>query len=433
MISRQKSEELFMKAKSLFPGGVNSPVRAFKSVDGVPLFIKKGDGCRIWDEDNNEFVDFCCSWGPLILGHNHPAVRSSIESALKNGTSFGAPTKLENELGELIIRNNPYVDKIRFVSSGTEAVMSGIRLARGYTGRNKIIKFDGCYHGHADSLLVKAGSGLATFGTSSSAGVPEAFSNETIVLPLNDEEAVQEAIRQHGDDIACIIIEPIPANNGLLIQKKSYLEFLRKVCTEHGILLFFDEVISGFRVAFAGAAELYNIKPDIVTYGKIVGGGLPVGAYGASDEIMNQISPLGDVYQAGTLSGNPVAMSAGIAQLKECLKVGFYEDQEKRTKEFVEKINNHASNKGYEFEMFSTGSIFWLAFSTVDAIRSSAEIRAESMDDFKKLYSILLDKGIYLGPSGYEVGFVSTAHTEKVLDNVSALFCEALDELFHSK
>ncbi len=430
MISRKKSEDLFDKAKELFPGGVNSPVRAFKSVDGAPIFFKKGDGCIVWDEDDNQFVDFCCSWGPLILGHNNEKVRVSIEKALQNGTSFGAPTALENELGDLIIKNNPFVDKIRFVSSGTEAVMSGIRLARGYTGRNKIIKFDGCYHGHADSLLVKAGSGLATFGTSSSAGVPEAFSQETIVLPLNDEEAVLNAIKQHPEDIACIIIEPIPANNGLLLQKKEYLEFLRKVCSDNGILLFFDEVISGFRVAFAGASELYNIKPDIVTYGKIIGGGMPVGAYGASDEIMNEISPLGNVYQAGTLSGNPVAMAAGVAQISECLAPGFYEDQENRTKYFVENINTYAQERSYNFEMFTVGSIFWLAFSKAEAIRSADEIDGDSMADFKSLYSILLNKGIYLGPSGYEVGFISAAHTEEVLSKCIVAFCEALDELF---
>ena len=351
MISRKNSAQLFEKAKHLFPGGVNSPVRAFKSVDGVPLFIKKGDGCRIWDEDDNEFIDFCCSWGPLILGHNHPAVRTKIEEALQSGTSFGAPTVLENELGDLIVSNNPYIDKIMFTSSGTEAVMSGIRLARGFTGRDKVIKFEGCYHGHYDALLVKAGSGLATFGTSSSAGVPEPFAKETIVLPLNDKDAVLKAVKEYADEIACIIIEPIPANNGLLLQEKSYLEFLRKVCDDHGILLFFDEVISGFRVAFAGAAEYYGITPDIVTYGKIIGGGLPVGAYGARDEIMAHISPLGDVYQAGTLSGNPVAMSAGIAQLSECVKEGFYQDQEKRTQAFVETINKHSQAKGYTFEI----------------------------------------------------------------------------------
>ena len=430
MISRKKSEELFEKAKTLFPGGVNSPVRAFKSVDGSPLFIKKGNGCKIWDEDGNEFVDFCCSWGPLILGHNNPKVREAIESALQNGTSFGAPTQLENELGELIIKNNPFIEKIRFVSSGTEAVMSAIRLARGYTGRNKIVKFDGCYHGHADSLLVKAGSGLATFGTSSSAGVPESFSQETIVVPLNDEKAILDVVAKYKNEIACIVIEPIPANNGLLLQKKEFLQFLRKVCTENGILLFFDEVISGFRVAFSGAAELYGIKPDLVTYGKIIGGGMPVGAYGASNEIMACISPLGNVYQAGTLSGNPVAMAAGIAQLTECLNPDFYKDQENRTKLFVDTINDHAKSKNYNFELFSIASIFWLAFSKKEHIRSASEIDGATMNDFKKLYSILLNKGIYLGPSGYEVGFISQAHTTEIINECAEKFCDALDELF---
>jgi len=430
MISRKKSEQLFEKAKNLFPGGVNSPVRAFKSVDGAPLFIKKGDGAFIWDEDDNKFIDFCCSWGPLILGHNSTVVRENIEKTLQNGTSFGAPTKLENDLGQLIIDNNPFIEKIRFVSSGTEAVMSGIRLARGFTKRNKVIKFEGCYHGHVDSMLVKAGSGLATFGTSSSAGVPESFSKETIVLPLNDEKAVTECIQEFGHDIACIIIEPIPANNGLLLQEKAYLKFLRKICTENGILLFFDEVISGFRVAFAGAAELYEIAPDIVTYGKIIGGGLPVGAYGASNEIMAHISPLGDVYQAGTLSGNPVAMAAGIAQISACLKPGFYKDQEKRTLFFVNKINLYAISKGYAFEIVTIGSIFWLTFGKHGAIRKADQVDADTMVDFKKLYAQLLNIGIYVGPSGYEVGFISEAHTHDILEDAANRFCAVLDNVW---
>jgi glutamate-1-semialdehyde 2,1-aminomutase len=430
MISRKNSDQLFETAKTIFPGGVNSPVRAFKSVEGSPLFIAKGDGCHIWDEDGNKFVDFCCSWGPLILGHNNPKVREAIVNTVANGTSFGAPTKLENELGALILKNNPFIQKIRFVSSGTEAVMSAIRLARGYTKRDKIIKFDGCYHGHADSLLVKAGSGLATFGTSSSAGVPEAFSRETIVVPLNDEHAILETVKKYPNEIACMIIEPVPANNGLLLQKKEYLEFLRKVCTENGIMLLFDEVISGFRVAFAGAAEYYGIKPDIITYGKIIGGGMPVGAYGASHEIMDCISPVGNVYQAGTLSGNPVAMAAGIAQIKECLRPDFYTDQENRTKLFVNKINAYSKSKNYNFEIFTIGSIFWLAFSKKDAIRKADEIDGATMDDFKKLYSILLEKGIYLGPSGYEVGFVSAAHSSEILNESADKFCEALDSVF---
>src|ERR1017187_3077878 len=308
-INREKSGELYAKAKTFFPGGVNSPVRAFKSVYGTPLFIQKGDGCHIWDADGNQFIDFCCSWGPLILGHNNAKVREKVIEVMQNGMSFGAPTALENELAELILKHNKYIEKLRFVSSGTEAVMSAIRLARGHTKRDKILKFEGCYHGHSDSLLVKAGSGLVTFGNTSSAGVPEAFVNETIVCPLNNKEGVREAFSKFKNEIACIIIEPIPANNGLLLQEKSYLQFLRDITKKNGTLLLFDEVISGFRIGFTGAAGYYKIQPDIITYGKIIGGGLPVGMYGASAEIMKHISPDGNVYQPGTLSGNPVAMA----------------------------------------------------------------------------------------------------------------------------
>ncbi|HQG39230.1 MAG TPA: glutamate-1-semialdehyde 2,1-aminomutase, partial [Chitinophagales bacterium] len=278
------SQQLFETAKTLMPGGVNSPVRAFRSVGGTPVFMKKGKGAHIWDEDGNEYIDFCCSWGPLILGHADEHVEEAIISTVKNGTSFGAPTALENQLAALIISNHTYIEKIRFVSSGTEAVMSALRLARGVTGKSKIIKFDGCYHGHVDSLLVKAGSGLVTFGESASAGVPEAFANETIVLPLNEEQAVQNTLEQLHQDIAAVIIEPIPANNGLLLQSHKFLLHLREMCTKYNVLLIFDEVISGFRVGFEGAAGLYKIQPDIITFGKIIGGGLPVGAYGASRE-----------------------------------------------------------------------------------------------------------------------------------------------------
>ena len=337
-MKREKSEALFEKAKKYFPGGVNSPVRAFRSVGGTPLFIQKGKGSHIWDADGNEFIDYCGSWGPLILGHANGKVVDAVKRTVENGSSFGAPTALENDLAELILNNNKYIQKIRFVSSGTEAVMSAIRLARGYTKRNKILKFEGCYHGHSDSLLVKAGSGLVTFGNTSSAGVPESFVNETIVVSLNNEEAVKQAFAEFKDQIACVIIEPIPANNGLLLQRKEYLEFLREICTANKTLLIFDEVISGFRIGFEGAAGYYNIKPDIITYGKILGGGLPVGMYGASEEIMSNISPEGNVYQAGTLSGNPVAMAAGIAQLTECLKPGFYEDLERKTQFLIKQI-----------------------------------------------------------------------------------------------
>lgn len=428
-ISRATSEALFETAKTYFPGGVNSPVRAFKSVEGAPLFMKKGDGCRVWDEDDNEFIDFCCSWGPLILGHNHPNVYEGIVKTLQNGASFGTPTVKENELAEFILSRNPFIDKIRFTSSGTEAVMSALRMARGFTGRKKVVKFEGCYHGHVDSMLVKAGSGLVTFGTSSSAGVPEEYANETIVLPLNDYDQLKDCFEKYGDNIACVIIEPIPANNGLLLQDKQFLMQLREICTQYKSLLFFDEVISGFRVGFNGAAGYYNIQPDIITYGKIIGGGLPVGAYGARKEIMAMISPEGPVYQAGTLSGNPVAMAAGIAQLTECAQPGFYEDQERRTKDFVAKINKHAEQNGYDFEMVTIGSIFWLSFAGKKRISRADQIDGD-MGGFKKLFAELLDRGVYLGPSGYEVGFISIAHKEEDLEEAAQAFCDALDVVF---
>lgn len=425
-IKRSISDSLFEKAKTYFPGGVNSPVRAFKSVDGAPLFMKKGAGAQIWDEDGNEFIDFCCSWGPLILGHRNENVFQAVVEAMDNGSSFGAPTKLESELAELILDNNPFIDKIRFVSSGTEAVMSAIRLARGFSGKDKVLKFEGCYHGHVDSMLVSAGSGLATFGTSSSAGVPDVLARETLVLPLNDIDALRACFAEHAHELASAIIEPIPANNGLLLQEKTFLLELRRLCTEYSVLLHFDEVISGFRVGFTGAAGLYDIQPDIVTYGKIIGGGLPVGAFGARSEVMAMISPDGPVYQAGTLSGNPVAMAAGIAQLKECVKPGFYADQEARTAYFVDAINTHARSKGFDFQIVTVGSVFWLSFDGKTTIRESARINAD-MTGFRKLFNALLDRGIYIGPSGYEVGFISQAHTKEILDIAIAAFCSALD------
>ncbi len=429
-MKNKRSEELFEKAKQYFPGGVNSPVRAFRSVGGTPHFIAKGKGSHIWDADGNEFIDYCCSWGPLILGHADARVNNAIIKTAENGTSFGAPTELENHLAELILSNNKYIEKIRFVSSGTEAVMSAIRLARGFTGRNKILKFEGCYHGHSDSLLVKAGSGLVTFGNTSSAGVPEVFVNETIVVPLNNQKAVEEAFAKFGKDIACVIIEPIPANNGLLLQEKSFLEFLRDITKKNGTLLFFDEVISGFRVGFTGAAGYYKIQPDIITYGKIIGGGLPVGAYGASKEIMSKISPEGDVYQAGTLSGNPVAMASGIAQLNACLEKGFYENLESKCDALVNGIRNHVVKNKYPIRLFSIGSIFWISFSENEKIASADDIDANSMIPFRKFFHTLLEKGIYIGPSGYEVGFVSAAHTNEDITKTISAFCESLDVTF---
>lgn len=427
MINTTQSAGLFEKAKNYFPGGVNSPVRAFKSVGGNPIFIDRGKGSHIWDADGNEYIDYCCSWGPLILGHANDTVLAAVTETMAKGTSFGAPTRLENQLAELILSNNPYIKKLRFVSSGTEAVMSAIRLARGYTKRNKILKFEGCYHGHVDSLLVKAGSGLVTFGNSSSAGVPDSFVSETITVPLNNKEAVEQAFAQYKNEIACVIIEPVPANNGLLLQGKEFLNFLRTICTENKSLLIFDEVISGFRLGFCGAAGTYNIQPDIITYGKIIGGGFPVGAYGASVEIMSCVSPEGAVYQAGTLSGNPVAMQAGISQLSECLKPGFYEDLETKTNYLVEGINK--VNSFPLFKLFHLGSIFWLAFTDKKAISNAEEIDGESMTWFKTLYHSLLENGVYLGPSGYEVGFMSQAHSYADLDKTIAAFEKGLKKL----
>jgi len=432
-IVREKSAELFEKAKTFFPGGVNSPVRAFKSVYGTPLFIAKGDGCFIWDADGNQFIDFCCSWGPLILGHNNAKVREKVIEVMQNGMSFGAPTEIENELAELILKNNKFLKKLRFVSSGTEAVMSAIRLARGYTKRDKILKFEGCYHGHTDSLLVKAGSGLVTFGETSSAGVPKSFADETIVVGLNDEAALREAFAEFKEQIAAIIIEPVPANNGLLLQTKEYLQFLREICTENGTLLIFDEVISGFRIGFEGAAGYYGIQPDIITYGKIIGGGLPVGCYGSSAEIMGSISPDGPVYQAGTLSGNPVAMAAGIAQLTELSRMGFYRDLNNKTEEFTESIQRFATARNYKFKVFTIGSIFWFAFTDKESISSADEIDPASMDKFKIMHRELLNRGIYLGPSGYEVGFISSAHSKVELEKAKRAIFESLDIVFSKK
>ncbi len=429
-MKREKSEALFEKAKKYFPGGVNSPVRAFRSVGGTPLFIEKGKGSHIWDADGNEFIDYCGSWGPLILGHANDKVIDAIKKAVEKGSSFGAPTALENDLAELILSNNKYIQKIRFVSSGTEAVMSAIRLARGYTKRNKILKFEGCYHGHSDSLLVKAGSGLVTFGNTSSAGVPESFVNETIVVSLNNEQAVKQAFADFKDQIACVIIEPIPANNGLLLQRKEYLQFLRDICTENKTLLIFDEVINGFRIGFTGASGYYNIQPDIITYGKIIGGGLPVGMYGSSAEIMSHISPEGNVYQAGTLSGNPVAMAAGIAQLTECLKPNFYEELERKTRSLIAEIFTQLKLSKIEssnFKIFTVGSIFYIAFTDKEVLRSAEEIDADSMKYFRILHKELLERGIYLGPSGYEVGFVCEAHTEDDLIKTAKAFAESLE------
>lgn len=430
MKSTQRSEALYQEAKTYFPGGVNSPVRAFRSVGGTPIFITKGDGAYVWDADGNKYLDFCGSWGPMILGHNNRQVREAIVEAVQNGTSFGAPTIQENELASLILNNHRYLEKIRFVSSGTEAVMSAIRLARGFTGRDKYIKFEGCYHGHADHLLVKAGSGLVTFGESTSAGVPKSFVDETIVVPLFNEQALPEAFARFPAQIAAIIIEPIPANNGLLLQTRKFLQLLRALCDENGSLLIFDEVISGFRVGFEGAAGLYRVRPDILTFGKIIGGGLPVGAYGASATIMSSISPEGSVYQAGTLSGNPVAMSAGRAQLTALMQPGFYRKMAQKTAHFIRIIREHIQNRQYPVRIFQVGSVFWISFSELAHVRAAEQIDALSMQKFNILFHYLQSQGIYFGPSGYEVGFVSASHTVEELVWAAQVICEGIDLAF---
>lgn len=428
--TRAKSAELFETAKQYFPGGVHSPVRAFKSVQGPPIFFERGEGCHLFDVDGQAFVDFCCSWGPLILGHVHPAVLATVQETIAKGMSFGTPTPHDNRIGELVLRQHRYIEMIRFVSSGTEAVMSAIRLARGVTGKNKVLKFEGCYHGHVDSLLVKAGSGLITFGISTSAGIPESFAKETLVIPLNDPELLASTIAQHAHELACVIIEPIPANNGLLLQQREYLVALRNLCTQHGVLLIFDEVISGFRVGFEGAAGYYDIQPDIITFGKIIGGGMPVGAYAASKTIMEHVAPVGPVYQAGTLSANPVAMAAGYATLQELSKPGFYENLHDRTAYFTEALQQFCNHKGYEVTFPHIGSIFWMAF-TRQRIADAASIDPASMEHFKKLHLDMLQHGVYFGPSGYEVGFISSAHTTADLDYALSVICGGLDRIFN--
>jgi glutamate-1-semialdehyde 2,1-aminomutase len=428
-LKRDRSKALFQQALQLFPGGVNSPVRAFRSVGGTPLFFARGEGAEVVDADGNRFIDLCHSWGPLILGHAHPTVVEAIIRTAQKGTTFGAPTEEENALASFVMDHIPFLERMRFVSSGTEAVMSAIRLARGATKRDLIIKFDGCYHGHFDSLLVNAGSGLATFGTSSSAGVPEALAQLTIVVPLNDEAALEAAFAKHGDRIAGAIIEPVPANNGLLLQDRSFLLKLRELCTKHGSVLIFDEVISGFRVGFAGSFCTYGIVPDLATYGKIIGGGMPVGAYGGRQDLMKHIAPEGGVYQAGTLSGNPVAMAAGLAQVTECAKPGFYEELERKTKLLCDRVNAHAWGKGFDYHIDHMGSIFWGFFARGEHIQRADAIDPASMKSYAKLHAALLERGVYAAPSGYEVGFISAAHTDEQVAHVADAFCSALDEV----
>ncbi|MBC8426933.1 glutamate-1-semialdehyde 2,1-aminomutase [bacterium] len=402
------------RAQAALPGGVNSPVRAFKSVPGDPVFFKSAAGARFTDEDGREYIDYCQSWGPMILGHADPDVQAAIEESVSEGCSFGAPSRREVLLAEAVLERLEVFDRVRFVSSGTEAVMSAIRLARGFTGRDKIAKFAGCYHGHADHLLVEAGSGLATFGTPSSGGVPADFSKHTAVLPLADPEALKAFFAEHGDELACLIIEPIPANAGLLVQTPEFLQLCRELTTKHGALLIFDEVISGFRVARGGARELYGITPDMGTYGKIIGGGMPVGAYASSAEIMSHVSPEGPVYQAGTLSGNPVAMAAGLAVLEKLGRAGFYEDLERKTDRLAAGLREAAAKAGVTASVVQIGSLFWTVFQ--DPATTAVEQVDGDMSRYGTMHQALLERGVYLAPSGWEVGFVSAAHDDADID-----------------
>jgi len=405
-----RNDELFARAQRTIPAGVNSPVRAFRSVGGTPRFFVRGEGAYLWDADNKRYIDYVGSWGPAILGHAHPEVVRAVQEAARGGLSFGAPTEAEIEMAETLCSLLPSVELVRLVSSGTEATMSTLRLARGHTGRSKIVKFEGCYHGHGDSLLVKAGSGALTFGQPSSAGVPPAIAGETLVLSYNDLDQVESAFREHPEQIAGVIVEPVAGNMNLIAPAPGFLHGLRRLCDRYGSVLIFDEVMTGFRVHLSGAQGLYGIRPDLTTLGKVIGGGMPVGAFGGSRAIMDKIAPLGPVYQAGTLSGNPVAVAAGLATLKAIQNPGFYETLAARTKAFVEGLGAAATKAGAKFCGQSIGGMFGLYFAT-RVPQSYAEVMACDKEAFSRFFHRMLDAGVYLAPSAFEAGFVSAAHS----------------------
>ena len=404
-----QSTELFERAKKVIPGGVNSPVRAFRSVGGTPFFTKQANGCYLTTADDQKLLDYVCTWGPAIHGHDHPLIREAIAKALKNGTSFGTPGPDEVEMAELLANIVPAVEKVRMCNSGTEATMSSIRLARGFTGRSKIIKFAGCYHGHVDSLLVKAGSGALTFGNPDSAGIPKSFAQETIVLPFNDLPAVEDAFSQTEEGIAAIIVEPYPANCGLILPDDDYLQGLRKLCSKYETVLIFDEVMTGFRIGLGGVQERTGVTPDLTAMGKIIGGGLPVGAFGGKAEIMNHLAPLGPVYQAGTLSGNPLAMAAGIASLKLLIESKPYERLNSLGTQLAQGVKAIAQEKSIPVQVPQVGSMYCLFFSE-NPVRNYEGALSSNAEYFKKLFQHCLEKGVYLPPSAYETCFISAAH-----------------------
>jgi len=410
-----KSQSLYERARQIIPGGVNSPVRACQSVGADPLFIDRADGCLIYDADGNRFIDYIGSWGPMILGHRHPAVVEAIKNVLDRGTSFGAPTDLEIQLAEMVIDAVASVDVVRMVNSGTEATMSAIRLARGVTGRDLVIKFDGCYHGHADTLLVAAGSGVATLGIPGSPGVPQDVARHTLSLPFNDIEAVQQVMDDKGDQVACVIIEPVAGNMGLVPPAAGFLESLRGVTEKHGVVLIFDEVMTGFRVAYGGAQTLYGIRPDLTCFGKVIGGGLPVGAYGGKKEIMSQIAPQGSVYQAGTLSGNPIAMAAGIATLKQLKKEGVYESLAEKSRRLAAGLAEAAGKSGIAARVDHVGSMLGMFFTDREVTDFEAAKTCD-LERFSAFYQGMRQAGIYLAPSQFEVLFLSAAHGDEHID-----------------
>ena len=427
-MKRTNSESLFEQAQSLMPGGVNSPVRAFKNVDGKPIFFKSAKGPILTDEDENKYIDFIGSWGPMILGHSNPIILDAIKAQLELGTSYGAPTSIENSLARIIKSQVPSMEKLRMVNSGTEATMSCIRLARGFTGKNKIIKFTGCYHGHVDSLLVKAGSGVSTFGLPDSPGIPKELAALTYSCPYNDVEALSEVINEVSDDLAAIIVEPIAGNMGFIPGNPSFLNTLRELCDTHGCLLIFDEVMSGFRVNLGGAQAIYKIQPDLTALGKVIGGGLPVGAFGGKQVIMDQLAPIGPIYQAGTLSGNPLAMSAGIALLDALININPFNELEKASSDIMTHTKNLMNAKGIPFSTSSIGGMFGFFFS--ESLPNNFEDVVQSNDDmFKKFFYATLNQGIYFAPSKYEAGFISSTHDQSIIDQTKIKIEKAIKEL----
>ena len=408
-----RSHDLFEQAQHYFPGGVNSPVRAFRGVGGDPVFFKRGSGAYLFDEDDRKYIDYVASWGPCIVGHAHPDVLAAVQTVMQNGLTFGAPTALEITMAKKVCELVPSMDMVRMVSSGTEATMSAIRLARGHTGRDKIVKFEGCYHGHADSLLVKAGSGALTLGVPTSPGVPADLAKHTLTLQYNDSAMVRDTFAKLGDQIACIIVEPVAGNMNCIPPLPGFHETLREVCDQHGSVLIFDEVMTGFRVALGGAQQVYKIKPDLTTLGKVIGGGMPVGAFGGKREIMQKIAPTGPIYQAGTLSGNPVAMAAGLKTLELISKPGFYDALTQRTTQLVQGLQAAADKTGIPFTTNQVGGMFGFFFSPEKSISTFQQVSQCDIERFKKFYHGMLDHGVYLAPSAYEAGFVSSMHTEQ--------------------